>query len=93
MSDINECFISGHKNSLVETDYSQLETRLIAGIQCDIDIHCVNAANMYNDTYQRVQRICKDPSHPDYSMWIQRRQIAKARALLSSYGLSPSLLE
>ncbi len=80
MSNIKECFISRHKGgSLVEMDYSQLEiiglavlskdTQLKEDIQSGIDMHCMNAATMYNDVYLRARRIYKDTSHADHSLW------------------------
>ncbi len=97
MSNIKECFISRHKGGgLVEMDYSQLEiiglavlskdTQLKEDIQSGIDMHCMNAANMYNDTYLHVELIYKNPSHADHSLWKQRRQIAKVFSFQLQYG-------
>ena len=93
MSKIKECFPSRFKyGNLYEFDYSQLEVIGLAVLSKDnqlkidlrsgIDMHCQNAANMYNQGYADVKRWVAD----GVQEWVDKRQIAKVFSFQLQYG-------
>jgi DNA polymerase-1 len=97
MSKIKECFISRFKGgALYEIDYSQLEVIGLAILSKDpqlkddlksgIDMHCMNAANMFGNSYNAVHHCVNDDTHHDHAKWKEKRQIAKVFSFQLQYG-------
>ena len=94
MSRIKECIVSrwGDDGYIVEADFSQLEViglaylsndkQLKGDILAGVDMHCMNAAFLYNTPYDDIKAAVAagDP------VWIKKRKIAKAPGFLIQYG-------
>lgn len=97
MSRIKECFTSRYIDGMIiEMDYSQLEViglailsddkQLKADLEFGLDMHCHNAAKMFNSTYAIVRGCVKDKSHIDHNVWVTRRTMAKVFSFQLQYG-------
>lgn len=97
MSDIKSCFETRFEDgALVEMDYSQLEVIGLAvlcncpvlknDIRNGIDMHCQNAADLYNGDYLTVLDAYKHPTHHAHGEWIKKRKLAKAFSFALQYG-------
>lgn len=99
MSKIKECFTSRFDGGrLIEFDYSQLEVIGLAILSNDlllkndlrlgIDLHCQNAANLFNSNYTEVKS-AYDSGDVD---WTSKRKLAKAFSFALQYGAgAPSM--
>jgi len=98
MSRIKECFVSrwGEHGSIVEVDFSQLEVIGLAHLSGDEvltqdildgkDMHCVNAAFLYNEDYDVIRKAYLDED----PLWVKRRGIAKGPGFLIQLMLAAS---
>jgi DNA polymerase I-like protein with 3'-5' exonuclease and polymerase domains len=93
VSAIKECFETRFESgALVEMDYSQLEVIGLAvlcgdpvlknDIRSGIDMHCQNAADLYNEGYT-VVKLWVAAGDPE---WIKKRKLAKAFSFALQYG-------
>ena len=93
MSRIKECFTSRFKDgNLIEMDYSQLEVVGLAVLSNDWqlkddlrsgkDLHCINCANLHNETYEFVKNEVDNKSEK----WIKLRKEAKPFSFQLQYG-------
>lgn len=84
--------------SMVEMDYSQLEViglailskdpQLKEDIECGLDLHCVNTAQLYGKDYQYV----KDQVDKNKSEWVKKRKIVKIFSFQLQYGAGPKTM-
>jgi DNA polymerase I-like protein with 3'-5' exonuclease and polymerase domains len=93
--DIKKMFIPRTGNLILEVDYSQAELRLVAELSKDeamieifkrgYNIHVATACKVNGvlDRYEEIQKIIKNPDHPDNPHWEKQ----KKRAKLINFGI------
>lgn len=98
VSGVKEIFTSrfGEDGVVLEADYSNLETVVLASLSGDknlkdallagTDMHVLRLANQLHEKYEEVLLKCKDEEHPEHSKYKQLRTEVKPKVFARAYG-------